>query len=1648
MTDIADYRVREILVEDERFVLYRASDVSDAKVLLKVSRAHASPDDLSAFSTDFLAARRCDAPSIPRPMRIDTIQAGGTFQVRQDVPGRPLSTWLEGRSAPRPLGEALEIALAIVKAIEALHARGFVHCDIRPDNLLYDAADGAVYFADCAHMHEFGATMQKPSARPLDNPYVAPEQALHEPRRVDARTDLFPVGVIFHQLVTGELPSDGPPKLRDDEDDVPASLQPLLTGLLHPIRDQRYASAAAVRKDLTACLLAWRGRGVAADLLPAAGESLSATVQFPDQVFGREGVRSALYDSFVNARHGHPALLFLTADGGGGKSIVLADFGRRARDEGALVLRGGWSSYDRDVPFRGLAPICQQIVAWLSTLGTAEREERVRALKRALGDACGVLTEAFPVLEAALGIHPPPATLGDFERQNRLIYCFTSLLGTLGSPEHAVVVLLEDLHWADPSSLLMIQRLPGGARRHLLTVATVRTGADGADESFVSGLADGARDRGQTVRTLFVPPFDLADTQAFLAKALAVAPTEVEPLAALLGQTSLGNPLALREILAAIAAQGLVSFDAAAGKWTWRLEAIRQVHLPENVAQILANRISSLGEGALTALRAAACVGARFTVSDVAQALERPAAEVLTAVGISVEEGFVAPVAHAADADVFEFRHELVQRAAYTGLAPDAQARLHETRGRHLQAAHDASGSPETLFEALTHLNRSHALRGGGENLTLAELNLKAALAAKESTAYDTAAHLLSNAERQLPKEIWSSDPEIAFRTALLQAECAYLARRIATAEALFRDLIARLSDPEQKVTTLLTRMKVFSNMGRFEDVVEDGCACLALLGLPLPAKPKRAHVIGPLLRVLSLHRRLPSKSAPIELAELDARTRAQFSCLAEMWGPAFWLDENLTGLVVFALVRLSLTRGTIAPSAIGFASYGAFLATAFKRKRIAREICGLGVRVAEAAGDPVYLGRTRFMYTIFFGPEEEPVRNAPAAFRELVNASLRCGDYPYTGAAANMSLYYLPAIGIPLAEAQSEIRDMIGIARHTEQNRVIATVEILQRWIAILEGRAAHAAPEFSFDLSGKEGKRNENERGLFHLFEISLLYFLEDYDAAMAHIEVLPGNNMLNAYFGVYYAFFSALVLAKRGAQARSGRSWLRAFRRYRRVVDDAAETAPQNYRHKAELLAAVEASARGRVGEASAKFELAISSARADGFLQNAAIAAELAAEHLERNGDSEASVRRFREARLWYHQWGCLVKVGALDQRRRERRGERSSLTTSVVREEPWPTHVAAVLEAARALSGETDAGRLVQRLMSSIVEHTRATRGVLLMREERGLAVACETHAAAPSPSPAHPAHDRDAADVPHTVVNYVDRLGSHVRMVAAADHDLFGRDPYIQRHPQGALLCIPLVNMRQPLGVLFLEREGDGGVFTSRDLSTAEILASQAAATLTNVREYSERLAALQNQMHPHFLFNALSGIAELASTDPPRTERAILDLAALYRNILVTSRQPAVTLRQELDLAASYLALEKIRFASRLSFNFEVRGDPSAVLIPPLIVQPVVENSVNHGIALKPGGGLVSVETTVTEKRVHIRVADNGAGWNEKGGGRGAGLGLRAVRRRLELFFGSDAELTVSAAAGVAVDIFFPARPIEDAQRSLFANVQQTRST
>jgi hypothetical protein len=368
--------------------------------------------------------------------------------------------------------------------------------------------------------------------------------------------------------------------------------------------------------------------------------------------------------------------------------------------------------------------------------------------------------------------------------------------------------------------------------------------------------------------------------------------------------------------------------------------------------------------------------------------------------------------------------------------------------------------------------------------------------------------------------------------------------------------------------------------------------------------------VLKELLSVLWLHRRLHLDPGAVSLAQLDPQTNAIFSCLADLWGPAFWLSEDLTGLVVLTLVRLSLRHGNTAASSIGYASYGVFQALVLKRERLGQRVCQLGVQVAEKAGDPLYLGRARFMYEAFFGHLDQPLRNCVNTFRELVSACLRAGDYPYAGASANMFLYYLPVTGAPLSDFLTEARNILEVARQTDQSRTILTVEILRRWTAILEGRSEYAPAVFSADLSGADARNKENERGLYHLFEISLLYLREDYPAALPHIEALPGNKMVNAYFRIYYAFFSALIYARLGERPGVDRTWWPRFQKFRRLVARSTARCPQNCRHMRLLLDAIAAARRTDGRRARKLFEAAIEDAREQGFQQNAAIAAGVA------------------------------------------------------------------------------------------------------------------------------------------------------------------------------------------------------------------------------------------------------------------------------------------------------------------------------------------------------------------------------------------------------------------------------------------------------
>ncbi|MBI4518930.1 MAG: histidine kinase [Deltaproteobacteria bacterium] len=179
------------------------------------------------------------------------------------------------------------------------------------------------------------------------------------------------------------------------------------------------------------------------------------------------------------------------------------------------------------------------------------------------------------------------------------------------------------------------------------------------------------------------------------------------------------------------------------------------------------------------------------------------------------------------------------------------------------------------------------------------------------------------------------------------------------------------------------------------------------------------------------------------------------------------------------------------------------------------------------------------------------------------------------------------------------------------------------------------------------------------------------------------------------------------------------------------------------------------------------------------------------------------------------------------------------------------------------------------------------------------------------------------------------------------------------------------------------------------------------------------QLAALRAQLNPHFFFNSLNSIAQLISTNPTKAEACVERLAEIFRYMLRRRHSEFVPLQEELEIAEAYLEIERARFGDDLTVEEQIDDRARRVLLPDLILQPLVENAVKHGISRKIGGGRVRIEAAVEDGDLRLTVADTGAGVQNGAVMFSAGVGLKNVRDRLLRLYGPACGPTVESLAG-----------------------------
>ncbi|WP_437292024.1 AAA family ATPase [Sorangium sp. So ce406] len=1481
----------ELLHEGADTVLYRARRRDDGEpVVLKVLRRdHATPQALWRLRREHEIAGAVEASAaVVRPHAIERL-GDQVALVLEDFGGSSLERLLGG---PMPLDRFFPLALRLTDALADLHRHHIIHKDIKPHNLLYNPETGQVKITDLGiaclaqreHQHLAPVGLIEGTLA-----YMAPEQTGRMNRWIDERTDLYSLGVTFHQMLTGTLPFEAgdpvewvhchvarmPPPAHGLIPSIPPLLSAVVLKLLSKAAEERYQSAAGLRRDLDECFARWRASGTI-DAFPLGQRDLSDRFQIPQRLYGREREVEALRAAFERVvAQGRPELVTVAGYAGIGKSTLVAELHTPVVRERGSFLCGKFEQAARDVPYRAFLQAFRALLREI-LCATEEQVERWRGhLQEALGPDGRLLADVLPEVELLLGPQPPVPELPPTEAQSRLLATLQRFVAATARKEHPVALFLDDLQWADAASLLLLDQLATyGGPEHLLLIGAYRDNEVGPAHPLRLALAE-ARKRGAEISELVLEPLSAAHVTALVAEAVHTPEAQAEPLSRLIHEKAGGNPFFVLQFLMELHQERLIAFDAAEGRWRWNIAAIRDKGFTDNVVELLAGKLKRLPASTQDALKLAACLGSSVDLDTLAVVANRPAEELREALEEAVREGLLLR-----RNDSYRFLHDRVQQAAHA-LIPAAQlAEVHLCIGRLLLKGRSAEEGEEALFDVVGHLNRGAALiRSPAERGDLAALNLRAGRRARAAAAHESAAALFAAGMALLGEDRWETQYELTYHLSLERARSAYVTGSFEEAERLLEELMDRARTKIETAAVVELAVALSQTRGRCARAVEIGRSWLRACDMDLPLHPTDTQIEEETKSVWQALRDRPIE----DLIRLPPMThpeiKAVMDVLQGVTGPAIFVDHNLHYLLVMRMVKLSLHHGNAESSALAYAAFARLIGPRFGRHQDAYRFGKLGVDLADRSGS---LTTKSLVFTLF----GQIVVFWTRHYRET---------YPYTRAgfsaaveSGNLTMACLNCVwaalfpllcGEPLEDVLHEVEERLGFVRRADYAFAHSALVGSHAVIQMLRGRPVHFPTLDGSELDGSafEARLKEGDlqgaRGLYHSLRAQALFVLGSPGEALAAATLVTTEHpwRTEPYAPIAEnVYYLALALAALGDEAQP--SPIEALPAQlldcERQLGAWARSCPDNFLHKHALVRAEIARLRGHDPEAGRLYEQAIASAREGGFVQHEAIACELAAGFFRARGLSTPADAYLRNARASYFRWGAHAKVEQLDQRYPflvERKPLAPTLTFAVRAEQ---FDVLSVVKASQSISCELRLPRLLEMLLRIVVGHAGAEEGyVLLVREERLSIAAIEAPGGAVR---LLGAGEASAAALPQSVLNYVRRSHERVLLDDAAARHPFVEDEYFRWKRPRSVLCLPIMRQDRLLGLLYLENNLVTGAFTPGRLSVVELLASQSAISLENAMLYSE----LEQE-------NAERQRAEQALKANQQTLQAIIDNSA-----------------------------------------------------------------------------------------------------------------------------------------------------------------------
>jgi predicted ATPase/signal transduction histidine kinase/tRNA A-37 threonylcarbamoyl transferase component Bud32 len=1480
------FQIREQLAENNSSLVFRASRNSDGlPCILKILRKDYPTDaELARFYHEFTITRSINLPGVVSVYEMCR-HNHGLMLIYEDFQGLSLDKILRTRGLH--ITEFFEFSIQIVETISQLHRVHIIHKDINPGNLVANVSTGRIKIIDFGISTRLSTEHQYlTSPRLLEGTlsYMSPEQTGRMNRSLDYRTDFYSLGVTFYEMLTGTLPFEAKdamelihchiardprlPHLRNPE--VSPTLSKIVAKLLAKKAEDRYQSAAGLLHDLSIVR-----KGERLDRFEPGEKDHPEHFQVSERLYGREHEIEWLLECFERVRLGRAETVIIGGYSGVGKSALIHEIHRPITQSRGYFISGKFDQLQRNVPYSGLLAAFRDLVRRILMTPETDLAAWRHALNEALAPNAQVIIDVFPDLELVIGPQLSLPNLDPAEVANRLHLTVGKFVRALCAQKRTIVLFLDDMQWADAATLNLLSAILTDADiGQLLFIGAYRHNEVGPLHPLTQMLGH-VKEGGGRVTNITLEPLRLADLTELVSDALQADAGEVDALASLIMQKTQGNPYFVKQFLLTVYREGLIrKTPATVGggvRWTWDIGDITAADITDNVVELLLERLRRLPPMTQHALSMASCIGYHFDIETLSIILRETPEKTFDFLQHAVQDELVRYLSERVVSDEtnalspilvrnFCFRHDRIQQAAYGLLDTSARQETHLIVGRRLLGTLPRPALQERVFEVVGHLNLGRALvENADERIMLADQNLAAARKAKASAAYGAALSYVEAAMDLLGNNSWHTNYAITFDTFRQRAMLEYLNGNFERCAELVDITFRNARTNNEKAQVYFPRIMQQTLLSQFSQAIGAGRDALAFLGVDLDLNnPLEAGQDAIAAVIQKLGGREPASL--FEIPDLrDENIALAQKCLTHLAIAAFLGDQRIWPLIVGTSVRLSLEYGNAPESALSYANFGLILGATMGRYREGFEFGQLALRLCDRFGSGAATATVNLVVGSELIPWVQPVRNAIPIIDRGYQVALETGDILWAGYLVMYHVLLDAFAGKRLDQLLDGIPEQMAFTMRSANVGATAGIRAHHIALSTLAGRTS-SSNDFSADGVDEvsflqECGRNDSVMAicLYKILQAQVHYVLRRPKPALEATREVEGmlSFIVNHPTLADHVLYQSLAIAAlwrddAGEDAQAGMAKMQANLARLKLWADGC---PENYLAKCLMVEAEIARLTGNVAAAARFYDRAVAAAHESQFLQDKALANELAARfEIQHRSTSRVGAVFLRDACYSYRLWGAARKVEELELEfpnllsgygdlHPGRDLGLDSHHTSTVTASTALLDLDTMLKAAQTISGEVVLERLLDKLQEVLIENAGAQRGLILLPHAGELYIEAERVAepertgvrnAIPVQSPA------GELLCPVSVINYTTRTRQAVVLDDAQQDPRFLNDSYVQERQTRSILCQPILHQGALAGIVYLENDLVAGAFTPGRTQLLTLLSGQIAVSLKN----------------------------------------------------------------------------------------------------------------------------------------------------------------------------------------------------------------------